>query len=342
MGENDVIEVDNIELEVDSTDNNVVIDLDPEIYCSHAFPIYTHIIKAENSNIIAMSYLCRDGDDNLFILNRAYTVPEDAEEDILAFECLPFAEYETDHITRKLQFKWLNNYLPHYTTNMKFYVDPYFTKNNSSAVYTYAVDSKDNKKIKVTMPLEVYVSILFLDKYAETDCDSDHDLDLAIVNGAIDHTEDASFFIVDDVDIVSMIDATVQKEESSNILEKIKSKFTSKEELVQNNTNVAMVLKISRTNSEGNKETVQLLSAFDIGKTFDKSKFKGKTVDNIQDEYFKDGDQYSSTLIISEAKLYGVDKTYMVIRGVNNNKKSYIFLFDTLVIEDIKNKMDKF
>lgn len=324
--------IENPEPEVNQVIEEIVIEPEEKkIFCKYAIPIYANTDETDHA---FMSFLCRDSDDNLFILNKAYNAPN--EEDKLAYECLPFAEYETDHISRKLEYKWLISYLPRYTTTLNFFVDDDFRKNENPKVYINGIKRGESEKTKIEMNLDIFASLLFLDTYPASDCESDHDLDLATINGALDHPDPCKFFVVDNLEILSIVEAKVEPEKPT-FMDKIKSIFSKEEEVP--NTNIAMVLKLESSSGD-EKETLQLLISFDIGVELNKEKFRGKTVSNIEKEYFVDKDQYVSTLMVPDTKLHGVDKTYMVIRAVNKDKNSIIILLDTIQQQSINNKIN--
>lgn len=312
---------------------------DPEkdntITCINIAPVYSKIVERkdkDNEKIAIMYYLCIDSFGQLFTINKAFNI--NSEEEQLDFECLPFAEFDTDHFTRKIQNRWLSIHLPRYTSDLKFYIDDI----NNPCVYIYGIKANDGNKFKIILKNDVFASLLFLDDYPLNDgVESDHDLDFAISNGAVPCKYEPDFFIVDDLDIISMADATIRPT-PSNIIEKIKNKF-SRYELVS--TNIALITKLYSF-SKDNKESIQLLTPFDVGVVYDDSKYKGTTVDNIEDGYFVDGDQYVSNLIVIDARIYGIDKSYMIIRATNKNKQPKIILFDDNMKNILNNKINEY
>ena len=302
------------------------------IICKNIIPFNSSIIESKTENgptVAVISYICKDDRDELFVINRAYNI--NGEEQKLAFECLPFAEFDTDYISRKIEVKWLNSSLPHYTTNFQFYMDE-----NNNSIYTYAIKSSDRKKYKINISNEIFMSILYIDKHPIVDDDNDHDLSLAVLNGAKTFNKDSEFYIVNRADVIAIADATY-REAPETFIDKIKAKF-AKEELVS--TNVAVKLQLF--NYAKPDESLQLLAPFDVGVVFDDAKFKGKTIDNLEENYFEDRDQYISNLIVMDAKIYGIDKSYMIIRAINKNKESKIFLIDNVVKEQINNKINEY
>ena len=84
-----------------------------------------------------------------------------------------------------------------------------------------------------------------------------------------------------------------------------------------------------------NKNIKQVLTTFDIGKDYPDSKFKGDTIDTIQNKYYGDSDQFVSTLTVEDTRLLGVDKQFMMVRAKNKNHKVYVFLLDVSATEKI-------
>ena len=170
------------------------------------------------------------------------------------------------------------------------------------------------------------------------DSDNEHDLSLAISNSAkpLEPEKDAKFYKINKIEILEMADATYH-EEPTGFFTKLKNKF-SRNELVS--TDIAVKFRLYNYNNP--EESIQLLAPFDVGVVFDDEKYKGTTLESIQENYLKDADQYVANLTVFEAKLYGVDKTYMIIRGENKNKEVKLFLIDDILKEQINTMINNY
>ena len=303
------------------------------ITCKNAVPIDSSVVRKEGEKtqtVANVTYLCRDEFNGLFIISRVFCVNDELEE--LAFESLPFSSFDSDCITQKIERYWLNCHLPRYTTNFQFY-----STDDYSQIYTYGIRASTGKKYKIKMSNEVFMGLLYLDKYPlEDDSDNEHDLSLAILNTSKALKQDAEFYKINKVEILEMADATCQ-EEPTTFFDKLKNKF-SRNELVS--TDIAVKFRLYNYNNP--EESIQLLAPFDVGVVFDDEKYKGTTLESIQENYLKDADQYVANLTVFEAKLYGVDKTYMIIRGENKNKEVKLFLIDDILKEQINTMINNY
>lgn len=180
------------------------------------------------------------------------------------------------------------------------------------------------------MNSEIYCAMKFIDDYIfNTMIENEHDLQLATIVGSKENN-DVEFFVVDSIEnIVNMV-STKKKPKG---IEAIKSIFDREAD-----TNIGLVFRASRTTPE-KKEIVSILTPFDIGVELDKSKFKGDTVEDLENNYFGDSDQYVATLIINDTHIEVVDKSYMVIRGKTKNGTTKIFLLDNAIKNDLIKKI---
>jgi len=320
-------EVINVEAEeitkIDSNDEFTIT-------CKNAVPVSSSVDEKDNKKIATVTYLCKDENDSLFIINRILPVNDEFEE--LSFESLPFSTFDSEYITEKIERHWLNHCLPRYITNFQFY-----STDDYSQIYTFGIKLGDKYKIK--MSNEVFMGLLYLDRYPmKDDSDNEHDLSLAILNSAkpLESEKDAKFYKINKIEILEMADATY-REEPTGFFTKLKNKF-SRNELVS--TDIAVKFRLYNYNNP--EESIQLLAPFDVGVVFDDEKYKGTTLESIQKDYLKDADQYVANLTVFEVKLNGVDKTYMIVRGENKNKEVKLFLIDDILKEQINTLINEY
>ncbi len=308
---------------------------EPFIVAKTATPFNISINEKNGKKVATVYFLCRDEDDKLFLIDRNLIL--DNEEDELTIEALPFTEdKEADFASERIVAHSLNAYLPSYITDMQFYVDEGFEKDLNPTVYLYGTDINTRASMKIKMTADIFSCMNFVDSYIFDGVDCEHDLALATVAGSKVIDSPAQFFLVDKVDsIVSMANAVVDPERKG--LAKL---FKKKKAKKDPGTTIGLVVKVDKFISNTEKEVVSILISFDAGVTFDESKYRGKTIDQIQSEYYGDSDQFVATLTTMNTRLHGVDKEYMIIRGKSKDKKVRLFLFDSSMQEELKHLID--
>ena len=300
-----------------------------------ATPYNATVMNAHGVNVGTIYFLCKDGDDKLFILMRNYIL--NSEEDKMSILALPFYhDYDEEFASGKIVNSLLNQCLDTYVSGMEFSVDDSFKNISNPSVYLKASSISTKEEVVIKMTAYIFSCISFIDSYVFDKVDNDHDLTLATVAGSKVLDTSVEFFVVDRIEsIVSMAPAEVHVKRKG--LAKL---FGTKKK--KYNTTLGVVLKVSRYISNDQREIAHILTPFDIGVEYDESKFRGNTIDNIQNNYYGDSDQYVGTLMISNIRLLGVDKEYMVIRGKSKDKIVKIFLFDSSVQQELKSLIDSY
>ena len=300
-----------------------------------ATPYNATVMNAHGVNVGTIYFLCKDGDDKLFILMRNYIL--NSEEDKMSIWALPFYhDYDEEFASGKILNSLLNQCLDTYVSGMEFSVDDSFKKISNPSVYLKASSISTKEKVVIKMTADIFSCMSFIDSYVFDKVDNEHDLTLATVAGSKVLDTSVEFFVVDKIEsIVSMAPAEVHVKRKG--LAKL---FGTKNK--KYNTTLGIVLKVSRYISNNEREIVHILTPFDVGVEYDESKFRGNTIDNIQSNYYGDSDQYVGTLMISSVRLLGVDKEYMVIRGKSKDKRVKIFLFDSSVQQELKSLIDRY
>lgn len=300
-----------------------------------ATPYNATVMNAHGVSVGTIYFLCKDGDDKLFILMRNYIL--NSEEDKMSIWSLPFYhDYDEEFASGKIVNSLLNQCLDTYVSGMEFSVDDSFKKTSNPSVYLKASSISTKEEVVIKMTADIFSCMSFIDSYVFDKVDNDHDLTLATVAGSKVLDTSVEFFVVDKIEsIVSMAPAEVHVKRKG--LAKL---FGTKNK--KYNTTLGIVLKVSRYISNNEREIVHILTPFDVGVEYDESKFRGNTIDNIQSNYYGDSDQYVGTLMISSVRLLGVDKEYMVIRGKSKDKIVKIFLFDSSVQQELKSLIDSY
>ena len=300
-----------------------------------ATPYNATVMNAHGVNVGTIYFLCKDGDDKLFILMRNYIL--NREEDKMNIWDLPFYhDYDEEFASGKIVNSLLNQCLDTYVSGMEFSVDDSFKNSPNPSVYLKTSNISTKEEVTIKMTADVFSCMAFVDSYIFDKVDNEHDLTLATVAGSKVLDTSVEFFVIDRIEsIVSMAPAEVHVKRKG--LAKL---FGTKKK--KYNTTLGVVLKVSRYISNDEREIVHILTPFDVGVEYDESKFRGNTIDNIQNNYYGDSDQYVGTLMISSVRLLGVDKEYMVIRGKSKDKIVKIFLFDSSVQQELKSLIDSY
>lgn len=324
--------------EVPAVANEEAKEEEPEeefILIKTATPYNATIAESNGKKVATVAYLCRDTNDKLFVLNRNFILDNEEDED--AINLLPFAaDDEFDFASRKIVTHSLNAYLDAYISDFKFTVDTGYEKDPNPLVWLMGTNLKTRTEMKIKMPADIFACIGFIDSYIFEGIINDHDLTLATVAGSKVLDTPAEFFLVDKIDsIVAMAGAEVEAPQEKGI----KGLF-SKHKKIQHSTTIGVVLKLLKYISNDEKEIAFALVPFDMGVEYEASKFRGKTIDDIQSTYYGDADQYVSTLLINSIRLYGVDKEYMVIRGKTKDMKVRLFLLDASLQEELKHLIE--
>lgn len=292
-----------------------------------------------------ISFICRTKDDNLITVNKSYRITTEEQEMFL--ECTGMLEDDdTDFIGKRVLTRTLINYLPTYNTDLVFTSeedidkseDPHFLLQNCR-------DGKDKfHQVDIRMSSNIASVMMFVDSYLTDEVVNDHDLMLATTVGSKVEESPAEVFIVDHVDsIVAMAGAEVDYEESTNFFKRLFNKiFKHNKTKAVYDTTIGLVAKVSRFKDKDTKENYFVLIPFDIGVSFPEEKFRGKTIQSIQSEYFGDADQYVSTLTIPTTHILGIDKDFMVLRAKNKDKNLKVFLIDNSVKEELIHQINNF
>lgn len=278
--------------------------------------------------------------DQLITFSIGYQLTKENEDFICDLDCVE--DDEIEFIGRRILNKSLINYLDSYIIfDLTFTSEDKFDKDEDPHFLVDVVEANTKQNKQLRMTADIASCVMFIDSYIKDMIENEHDFMLATTAGSKVSQSPAKIFVVDSVEsIVEMAGAVIDDVyEGKNPFKKIVNKIKKPKRVYS--TTVGLVLKVSRF-VDGNKETDFILSPFDVGAEFDNEKFRGKTIEDIQGKYFGDADQYVSTLMIPEAHIKGVDKSYMVIRGKNKSSELKLYLFDHSAQEAIKHLIDTY
>lgn len=303
-----------------------------------ATPFNATVLEASftNKTIGTIYFICKDNDDKLFILMANYIL--ESEEQINYFYSLPFyKDYEFEFVSTKIVNNFLVNCLDSYVSDLDFTIDNLNDIHSIPDVYISANKVSTKEKVNLKMNPEIFSCIAFINSYIYDRIDNIHDLTLATVAGSKSNDNYfVEFFVVDKINsVISMAPAevSVKRKGLSKIFGLKKNKYE---------TTVGIVFKVSRFINNTDREVAHILAPFNVGTTFDNSKFRGNTIEKIQSKYYGDSDQYVGTLIINNIRIYGVDKEYMIIRGKRKDKVVKIFLLDSAAQKELNFLIDSY
>lgn len=296
---------------------------------------YIHIsFNKIRDDIATVYFLCTDDNDKLFVLDRNIMLEDISDR--IRLEFLPMAEEDNGFISSLILPRILNTYLDSYMTDFNFEIKNLFNSDDTEISIT-GVDMKSKNKYKFTMNTDIFSSIAFINDYIFDTVDNEHDLASAVTIGSKSSSiaNPAEFFIVDNIDNIEALASTsIHRGEKKNIFKSLFNKNKT------DNSTVAIIMKVAKYSNKDTKDTASILTTFDIGKSYDNSKFRGKTVEDIQDSYFTDADQYLSKFSIMDIRID--DKSYTIIRANNKDGIAKLFVFDTNAMEKIKYLIDKY
>lgn len=302
---------------------------------------YKLIFEKNNSGreVALLIYLCTDDNDELFIIYSKTYIKDEEHKEFLSL--IPFAEDEDiDFINQKACMNLIMASLPSYTCDMNFTLTYEESKSEDPVLTTDITNLKTGEKIKAAINSNNFTAVAFINNYLKEMITNEHDLSLATVAGFKSKNDiKAEFFNVHLIEVLAMAPAEVEYPDES-FIDKLGSLFGKKNK-VKYSDSLAVVARFSRPKS-GDVESYTVLIPFNVGVEFDEEKFKGETVENIENTYYSDGDQYVSTLYIDDCHIYGIDKAFTVIRAKSKNGDIKIFLLDTYANKSLKEKINEY
>jgi hypothetical protein len=235
---------------------------------------------------------------------------------------------------------------------MKFYSFTELTpdainSNKSNEVYFYGRRLGSPSDVyKFIIPINIYSTMSFIDSCVYNRTETEHDIALATLSSSKELSSSMSFFYATDIEsIESMASADITR--TYSWFERFKLRFSKEER--DPVTTIGLVFKTSREEKDC-KEVATILIPFDVSVEFDESKYRGKTITDIQNEFFKDSDQYVSTFSVDKSILYYRNKEkniieskeFMIIRGKTKDKMYYLFLLDSSMQNKLLEKINEY
>ncbi len=292
-------------------------------------------------NVATLTFLIHTSLAELMILGKNYIIESKEQNDLI--EALPFYnddKFESYKVATGLLCRTMGCYLSDLNlTAVNITTEPYNWLHNvdstnaneffNSGNGQFMIESKNifnNEDGKFIASPYIADCIKFIDSYIYGGIKNEHDLTLASILPVEKSGEDGKgfikppkedIFLVDNIeDIVSMAPAVTKKQKKDI-------------------TSIGVVLKISNFVSTTEKNIAYILIPFDSEEGYGIKKFKGKTIDDIMEEYYGDSDQYVSRLMIDDVRIGGLDKEYMMIKGCTKDEKYIMFLLDKAAKEKL-------
>ena len=263
-----------------------------------------------NQDIGVLVFLCKDQqNDCAFNLIANYIIENEEQKKII--ESNPIHD-NNNYISKRLASNMIISAIPSYITDMKFYHD-FNTINPNEKFFMYGVPNKsDSKEVyKINMTADIFSSIAFMDDFLASDSHNIHDLQIATIAG---YKQSASVVPVIFVDTIDSIISLASDKETSQML---------------------VVFKVLEFTNSNSKNVYKILTAFDFGKKYPKKKFRGNTLQSLEDQYGNDTDQYLSNYMI-DCRLENTGKEYLAIKAKNKDGICKLFFFDNDAVKKIE------
>lgn len=262
-----------------------------------------------DTNVASLVFLCtadkiKDGDykgKELFTLIHNYIV-EDDNEDMMVRET-PF-HTENNYFSKHMSENMIMQNCKSFITDLR-----YFSSN--TGFYMYAVENKEKSIAKLNLPINVFSSIAFIDQYITENINNKYDLEMAIIFG-FNFDESNSLFMVDTIG--SPIVMCEAQQEKKHLLKK-------------ENSNVAFIVPLYHFINKYIQEKIKLLTCLEADTVFDKSKYKGATMNDVNKSFNGEDDQYIGNFM-TNIKFVNTNKEYLLIKASNRKKQSLLIMLD--------------
>lgn len=274
--------------EVEITDDFIISTITP-----FSMNTVLHPTLPENS-ISSMFYLAQSKSGETYIFYTSYLV-DNMEKDLISM--LPF-HYDSNFASFRISSDIIINSLPAFITDFDFRDDPENNNYRYSILANHVIDGNNNEgTYRFFMTSDVFCSLKYIDNYIIEGDVNNYELSMATIS-AREKEQPSEVVVVDKIDrIVAMA--------------QMKDSDTCAIEFI--------------VNSGDDRYT--LLSTFNLGKKFNKKKFKGMTVDKINSVFLSESDQYLQ--IFSEfCRFNNIDKEYLIIKSRNKDGINKIFFID--------------
>lgn len=265
------------------------------------------------SKISSLFYIAKSKSGITFALYTSYLLENDYEEEQIRYN-YPFHVDNNFTSFRVVQNMIINSY-DIFVTDFKF------TYNKDIKDYKFSIKALRQDKegvhetVQFNMISDVFASIKYIDSYAYDISINNHELSLASItaNDDVPNTDPTKIVVVDKIDrIVAM--SQIRKSTTYGIEYIVKTE---------------------------DDEKYTLLSVFNLGHKFNKKKFKGMSIDKLNNTYLKEADQYLQ-MFSDFCKFENIDKEYLIIKARNKDNTTRMFMMDTTIRTELQSLIGEY
>ena len=256
--------------------------------------------KAVDITFMNFYFLAQSITNKTYILRTSYLIENELEDALM--EDIPF-NVDNNFSSFRICADIVNNNFPQFITDFKFNINE-ISNNEGETQYRFSITARElNNGVPgtvVTFELnsDIFCSLKYIDNYIFEGEVNNYELSKASISARI----------VDNLSEIIMIDN----------IDRIVAIAPMK-----NTTTYAIEFVVT---SKDEKYTI--LSTFNFGTKFPRKKFKGMTIDKINNTFLSDSDQYLQ--IFSEfCHFENTDKEYLIIKGKNKDNINKIFFMDS-------------
>lgn len=300
-------------LEEDALNSTVAVK-DPDYYIIEtATPLSLSTVSTSNGEVVTLSWLCKSKSGDIYILCSNY-VMDQKEIESEAINQIPFHN-ENLYISNLAVNDMIMNSFDKYLTDMNFSTTDRICDNRElTIIATSLLKDQPNKLYTFTVTNNLFASMSYVDNYICDTVVNNYEFSYAVMGGLLkEETPVLAIEFEQIFDLVAM--APVNKKDTSVVIV-----FTGK-------------------TTESERYTI--LVPFDIGVKFKKDKYRGMTVEKIEDTYMKDADQYLSIFTFNTT-IDNIEKDFIIIKGKNKNDNNKLFFLDSNMRQNLIDRIKAF
>lgn len=268
--------------------------------------ILCKISEEEDDEQYILQILCKDEDGNSLMLN-AYFITENLDDE----EFIITNDLYRDNIYPPIVMgtQSIASGLTNYATDFSFDFDGDKITNDIHEFYFNAINIKESTYSKFIVDRNLYSSIRYY-------------IEHMMIRG----TNNNKFIIASSYSIQTTDEAEIIMVNSINSIVNL-AKY-------KKSTTIAIVFECTATNGDGEENNYTILTSFDLGKHIKNKKCKGNTIEQIENKFLKEIDQYVESFTFMSA-IHKLGKEYMVIKAFNKDETTKLFFINNNCIEKL-------
>lgn len=255
---------------------------------------------SEELALANLVWLCKDNNDELFILNTNYVIESLEDDEMLKTMII--------HNTRMFVGTTLVTSI--LVDSLKSYTTDFEMKKENSDITMSAITS-DKKYITLKLSENIFASMKMMDSFILEGITNPHDISLASISAFTNDNDSIEFVEISKIESIVNI-----------------SKISKND--------IGVIFRVALSD-----EVVSLLVPFRVEFNIKRKKFKGLSMDKIQETYMSDDNQYVNEFCFN-FKFSNIDKDYFCIKGKNKNNISKLFLLDSTTVIELKNLIESY